>query len=125
MKANILMQGGIIFVICLIGEWVAGMLPFVFPANVIAMILLFVLLLTKFLKEKDIREVGEFLRSNMAFFFIPAGVALMGEIDLLKGKVFSLLFICFVTMILTFMVSALTIRFVSRLQNKLRKGAKQ
>ena len=124
MKTNLFVQTGIIFGICLLGEWLSGLLPFVFPANVIAMILMFVLLLAGLLKNHHIAEMGEFLRKNMAFFFIPSGVALMAELDVMKGKILVLLLICFFTMILTFMVSAYTIRFVSRLQKKLTKEAK-
>ena len=87
MKVKLLVQIGIVFGICLLGEWIASLLPFVFPSSVISMILLFLLLLIGLLKVEHIREKTDFLLKNMAFFFIPSGVALMEQTELLKGKI--------------------------------------
>ena len=78
MKVKLLVQIGIVFGICLVGEGIAAVLPFAFPASVLSMLLLFVLLLCGVLKVEHIREKGDFLLKNMAFFFIPSGVALLG-----------------------------------------------
>ena len=50
-----LLQIGIVFLICLIGEIISLILPFPFPGSVIAMILLFLLLLFGALKVEHIR----------------------------------------------------------------------
>lgn len=121
---SILLQTAVIFGICLLSQWISAILPFTFPGNVISMIILFLLLLSGLLKVKHINEVGEFLRKNMAFFFIPAGVELMGKIDLLKGNIISLLLICAISTVLTFAATALTVRAVSCLQKKFQKVAK-
>ena len=71
MKVKLLVQIGIVFGICLVGEGIAAVLPFAFPASVLSMLLLFVLLLCGVLKVEHIREKGDFLLKNMAFFFIP------------------------------------------------------
>lgn len=71
---KIIKQVGIIFSICCISVLIEQYLPFAFPASVIGMILLFLLLLTGLLKIDHIREKSDFLLANMAFFFIPAGV---------------------------------------------------
>lgn len=86
MKVKLLVQIGIVFGICLVGEGIAAVLPFAFPASVLSMLLLFVLLLCGVLKVEHIREKGDFLLKNMAFFFIPSGVALLEQVDFLKGK---------------------------------------
>lgn len=88
------------------------------------MILLFLLLLSGLLKVEHIREKGDFLLKNMAFFFIPSGVALIEQMDVLKGKILPLLAICLITTILTFMVSAFTIRLVTAWQKRLSKEEK-
>ena len=121
---NILLQIALIFGICLLSQWISYILPFTFPGNVISMIILFLLLFSGLLKLKHINEVGEFLRKNMAFFFVPAGVELMGKIDLLKGNIISLILICVISTILTFATTAFTVRAVSKLQKKLKKAAK-
>ena len=70
------------------------------------------------LKVEHIREKTDFLLKNMAFFFIPSGVALMEQTELLKGKILPLLLICLLTTIITFAVSAFTIRLVMKWQNR-------
>lgn len=124
MKVKLLVQIGIVFGICLLGELIAKLLPFVFPSSAISMILLFLLLLSDLLKVEHIREKGDFLLKNMAFFFIPSGVALIEQMDVLKGKILPLLAICLITTILTFMVSAFTIRLVTAWQKRLSKEEK-
>lgn len=114
---KLLVQIGIVFGICLVGEGIAQILPFPFPASVISMILLLVLLLTKVVKVHYIQQKAEFLLKNMSFFFIPAGVALIEQVDAVKDSALILLFICFVSTFLTFGATALTIKFVLYLQN--------
>lgn len=124
MKVKLLVQIGIVFGICLVGEGISRVLPFTFPASVISMILLFLLLLSGALKVEHIREKGDFLLRNMAFFFIPSGVGLIEQADAVRGKVLPLLAVCLITTVLTFAVSAATIRLVSSWQNRLKKGGR-
>lgn len=118
---KIIYQIGIIFALCWVSEIIEAFLPFAFPASVIGMILLFILLAFRVLKVEHIREKSDFLLSNMAFFFIPAGVSIINYFDVLKGNVGKLLLICFLTTILTFAATAWTIRGVLRLQNRGKK----
>ena len=53
---KIIYQIGIIFTLCWVSEIVEALLPFSFPASVIGMILLFVLLALRVLKVEHIRE---------------------------------------------------------------------
>ena len=115
---KIICQIGIIFTLCWVSEIVEALLPFSFPASVIGMILLFVLLALRALKVEHIREKSDFLLSNMAFFFIPAGVSIINYFDVLAGNVGKLLLICFLTTILTFAVTAWTVRGVLFLMNR-------
>lgn len=124
MKVKLLVQIGIVFGICLVGEGISRILLFTFPASVISMILLFLLLLSGALKVEHIREKGDFLLRNMAFFFIPSGVGLIEQADAVRGKVLPLLAVCLITTVLTFAVSAATIRLVSSWQNRLKKGGR-
>ena len=118
---KIIYQIGIIFALCWVSEIIEAFLPFAFPASVVGMILLFILLAFRVLKVEHIREKSDFLLSNMAFFFIPAGVSIINYFDVLKGNVGKLLLICFLTTILTFAPTAWTIRGVLRLQNRGKK----
>lgn len=113
---KLMLQIGIVFGICLIGEMISNILPFAFPSSVISMLLLLVLLLFRVIKVSYIREKTDFLLKNMAFFFIPSGVALMENVDVVKGHIIQLLVICFLTTMLTFVATSFTIKFVLFLQ---------
>ena len=62
---------------CFAGEIIAALLPIAFPSSVIAMILLFVLLLSGVLKERNINKVGDFLLQNMSIFFLPSAIGIL------------------------------------------------
>lgn len=109
---KIITQVGIIFGVCWAAQIVEQALPFAFPASVIGMILMFLLLAFRVLKVDHIREKSDFLLGNMAFFFIPAGVIIINYFDVLKDWVFQLIFICIVTTVITFVVTAYSMRFV-------------
>lgn len=117
---KIIKQFGIIFTICWLGTVVEHLLPFAFPASVIAMLLLLVCLLTGILKVEHIKEKSDFLLANMAFFFIPAGVNVINYLDILKTSWLPLLVICLVTTVITFAAAAYSIRLTMRLLQ--RKG---
>lgn len=114
-------QVGIIFGVCWAAQIVEQALPFAFPASVIGMILMFLLLVFKVLKVDHIREKSDFLLGNMAFFFVPAGVSIINYFDVLKDWVFQLIFICIVTTVITFAVTAYSMRFVMYLTARFSK----
>jgi len=115
---NALKQIGIIFGLCLIGEAISLLLPFTFPASLISMILMLVLLIAKIIKPETVKETSEFLLNNMAFLFVPSGVAIIEKYSLLKGKIAILILICIITTILTFTVTAFTVTAVTKLIKK-------
>ena len=51
----------IIFAICFLGNIISKCLPFPFPGSVLAMILLFVCLVMRAIKPKQIESVADFL----------------------------------------------------------------
>ncbi len=108
---KIIKQTGIIFTICWLSIIIQQILPLPIPASVIGLILLFFCLLSRLLKVEHIQEKSDFLLSNMAFFFIPAGVGMMNYFDILKKNWFSLLIICILSTLITFAVTAFSIRF--------------
>ena len=122
---KIILQIGVVLGICLAGEGISLLLPIPFPGSVIAMILLFLLLLSGLLRPDHIRQKSDFLLQNMAFFFIPAGVGIIEYADSLLPVLFPLLLICLVTTILTFAASSLTARLVIYLQEKAAASKKE
>ena len=120
---KIIRQFGIIFTICWLGTAAEHLLPFAFPASVIAMLLLLICLLAGILKVEHIREKSNFLLANMAFFFIPAGVNVINYLDILKASWLPLLVICLVTTVIPFAAPAFSIRLTVYLLR--RKGGQQ
>ena len=119
---KIIYQIAIIFSICWVSQVVEALLPFAIPASVIGMILLFLLLATGVLRMEHIREKSDFLLSNMAFFFIPAGVSVMNYFDVLKSSLIPLVLICLVTAVITFAATAYSIKLTVYLMNRRKRN---
>ncbi len=103
------------------GQVISEVLPFPFPASVIGMILLFALLLFKIIKPESIRETAMWLYANMALYFVPVIVKIILCWDILKNVFFQVFAICIITTITTFVITAYTVKIVSRLMG----GARQ
>lgn len=88
---KIMMQIAIIFLLCFVGELIAAILPFPFPASVISMILVFCFLLWGPLKVYHIKKQTDFLLDNMAFFFIPPAVSIIENLHYMEGKLLILI----------------------------------
>ena len=114
---GILMQIGIVFAFCLVGEAVSLALPFPFPGTVISMLLLFAFLYLRVLKAEQIRQKTDFLLRNLSFFFIPAGVGLLSSIHLVRDYVWQLLAVLVLSSLITFLAVALSVSGVIKLQN--------
>lgn len=121
MNMKIIKQIGIIFTICWLSVVIEHFLPFAFPASVIGLVLLLLGLLTGLLKMEHVQEKSDFLLSNMAFFFIPAGVSLINYFDILKSSIIQIFIICVISTIITFAVTAYSIRLTLRLMNRRKK----
>lgn len=118
---NILKQLMILFSISFLCEYISSILPFSFPSSVLSIIILFLLLVLKFIKIKHIEEVGLFLQKNMSLFFVPPAVAIIDEFSIFKDKFFIIIFISFISFLVTFIVTAFTVNLVIKIQNKLNK----
>lgn len=115
---QILKQLLIIFLLCLIGEGISLILPFPFPASVISLILLFILLSADIIKTEQIRDISDFLLNNMAFFFIPAGVSIMEKYSFIGSSIVPILAITLITTILTFAAAGYTVSFLIKFLNR-------
>lgn len=69
------------------------------PGSVIGMILLFFALHFNLIKVEQVDEVGTWLTDNMGIFFVPAGVGLMTNFDILADVWWQLLIVVLVTVI--------------------------
>ena len=78
-------QLGIILAIWTVGELISSLFSSIItiPGTIMGMIILFLLLQFKILKEDAIKDVTDFLLNNMAIFFVPAGVSLINSFGLM------------------------------------------
>ncbi|MDK2799623.1 MAG: holin-like protein [Clostridiales bacterium] len=111
---KLLRQFGIILSISLIGELVSKLLNIPIPGNVIGMLILLSLLFLGTVKLETIDEITKFLLDHLAFFFIPAGVGLISNLQLLRGKWGAIFLICLISTTLVMVVTGLTIQLVKR-----------
>jgi holin-like protein len=121
---KVIKQFTIIFLICLIGNFLSSLLPFVFPGNIISLILLFILLDKNVLREKSINVVGDFLLANMGLFFIPSAVGIMTNYQAISSILLKFALIIIISTVFTFFVSSKTVSFVIYLQEKYRATKK-
>ena len=86
-------QLGIILGIWAVGELISSLLSNIItmPGTIIGMIILFLLLQFKIMKEETIKDVADFLLGNMAIFFMPAGVSLINSLGLITENMLVLL----------------------------------
>ncbi len=111
----------IVFLICMAGEVVATMLPFPFPAAVAALLIMLGLFISGVLKPESVQELAEYLLANMAFLFVPSGVAILDEYASIQGNVLQLLIVMVVSLVITFAVTAYTVTGVIHLMERRKK----
>ena len=111
----------IILGLCLISEGISALIPVAFPASVIALLLLALLLFIKVLKPEHIQRVSGFLVANMAFFFLPPCVGVIEHANAIFSQLAPFLLISFLTTPLVYCAAAWTVQLLIRLSQ--RKGA--
>lgn len=122
---KILWQIGILTGICLAAQWLVTLLPFSFPASVMAMLVLLILLLTGVLKTRHIRELSSWFLQNMALLFVPATVGVLNYLDIIRDNLFPILFISAVTTLLVFAVTGWTVKGLMALQARCGRGTRE
>lgn len=118
---RILKQIGFIFGICLVGQIIAELIPVPFPGSVMSMVLLFILFMLNWANPEKLKNVNDFLLGNMSFFFVPSAVSIITKYDLIKNSIVQILIICVVSFVVTFAVTAYTVTFVMKIQERFRR----
>lgn len=120
---KIIMQLFWIILFSLLGEIVSVAIAsfLAIPGSVIGMVLLFLALHFNVLKVSQVDEVGSWLTDNMAILFVPAGVGLMTNFDVLAESWLQLIVIMFVTTILMMIFVG---KIVQAIMNKDQKSEK-
>lgn len=95
------------------GEFISSLLDLPIPGNVLGMGLLLFGLIAGLVDVKWFEDAAEALLSNMALFFVPAGVGVMVYSDLIAAE---WLPICAATILSTFVVMAVTGKLAQTLE---------
>ncbi|KAB8129385.1 CidA/LrgA family protein [Gracilibacillus oryzae] len=106
---KIILQISVLFLFNLIGETIQSFFHLTIPGSIIGMLLFFVLLVTKVIPEKLIKDGIDLLIKDMPLFFIPVTVGVIEFLDFFKGKGSFILFITFIST----MVVILTTSFIA------------
>ena len=113
----------------ILGIWASGeIISYLFnsiiniPGTIIGMIILFLLLQFKIIKEETIKDVSDFLLNNMVIFFIPAGVSLIESLGLIKENILILILTGTVATIIIMVATGKTVDFM--INKKISKNEK-
>lgn len=114
-------QFGIIFACLLAGELIAMIPGISIPGSIIGMLVLTVLLERKVVKPDSIAPLCRFLIKNMAFFFVPPGVALMLYFDIIAAEWIP---ITVATVVSIFLVIVVTGRLHQFMHRRVKRNSK-
>jgi len=95
----------IILLVSMIGELLKYLLPLPIPSSIYGMIIMFIALMTGFIKLNQVKEVGKYMIEIMPIMFIPAGVGLVNGWGVLKSM---LIPVCIITVITSITVMIVT-----------------
>lgn len=113
-QAPILVQmaifAGILFVSSIISSLLPKSLPV--PTSVIGMILLYVLLATHVIKLEWVESFSSIMIGMIGFLFVPSGISLAGNLDIMAQEGVKLIFVIFVSTIVMLVVTAYVARAV-------------
>lgn len=98
----------IIFGCLALGELIVWLTGITIPSSIIGMLLLATLLQLKAIKLEWVKGMSDFLISNMGFFFVPPGVALMLYLDLIQAELLPIAVATVVSTVIVLIVTGLT-----------------
>ena len=117
---KVLRQLGIILGILLLSHVIQRVIGLPIPSAVLGMFILLVLLLTGVVKLEMIEDVSNFLLKHLTFFFIPAGVSIMTQLNLIKDSWLSFLLVALISTILVIVTTGI----ISQRLLKVKEGGK-
>ena len=79
-------QLAILFGCLALGELIITLTHIPLPSSILGMLLLTLLLKLKVIRLEWVRSISDFLVTNIGFFFVPPGVAIMLYFDIIKAQ---------------------------------------
>ena len=118
---SLILQISFTFLLVFLSNIISLNISLPIPVSIICITLLLLLLLTKTITLTQIETISSFFLKNMGFFFIAAGVSILGKYYLIENILWQFSAIILVTTLLTFVVTALAVKYTMKLQQKFRK----
>ena len=115
-------QCTIIFGCLAVGELIVWLTGISIPSSIIGMLLLTALLQMKVFKLEWVKGMSDFLISNLGFFFVPPGVALMLYFDIIKAELLPIVVATVISTVLVMITTGWTDQYLRKLDQKKEDG---
>jgi holin-like protein len=109
---KLLKEIALVLIIVATGDILAKVVDIPIPGSVIGMLLLLMALSVGLIKIQSLEQISEFLLSNLAFFFIPAGVGLMNVMGTVQADLLKILAIVILSTIFVMVTTGWTVQFL-------------
>ena len=114
-------QCAVLFACLALGELIVYLTGVKLPSSIIGMLLLALFLKLGWIKLKWVQGLSDFLVSNLGFFFVPPGVALMLYFDVIKAEFWPIVIATLVSTILVLIVTGWVHLIVRKLNGSVGK----
>lgn len=111
---NYLKEFVILCACLLLGSLTRKLINFPIPEAVYGMIYLFIALRLKILKPEEIEKTSNGILANLAFLFVPVGVGIMANFDVIQGRILKLLIIVLLGTAITMGVTGIIVQSLQR-----------
>ena len=118
-------QLAIIFGCLALGELVIYLTGIPLPSSIIGLLLLTLVLKLKVIRLEWVRSISDFLVGNIGFFFVPPGVAVMLDFDLIKAELGPILTASVVSTVLVLAVTGWIHQSYGKAKDKVQDHFKQ
>ena len=98
-------QCAVLFGCLALGDWIVSLTGVTLPSSIIGMLLLTLFLKVGWVKLKWVQGLSDFLVSNLGFFFVPPGVALMLYFDVIEAEFWPIVIATVVSTVLVLVVT--------------------
>lgn len=115
-------QCTIIFGCLAVGELIVWLTGISIPSSIIGMLLLTALLQMKVVKLEWVKGMSDFLISNLGFFFVPPGVALMLYFNIIKAELLPIVLATVISTMLVIITTGWTDQYLRKLNKKKEDG---
>ena len=107
-----------------VGELIVWLTAFPVPSSILGMLLLTALLQMKVIKIEWVENLSNFLVSNMGFFFVPPGVALMLYLDIIEAEFWPIVISVLASTILVLVMTGWSHHLTRLIMNKIKEKCK-